>query len=126
MPTEQCVFLILYILWYIVHVQYASKKTSLGPLSMQISSDLGTHQKKLPINGPFNGAPIPVQPPFKPRAAPIQALFAIKLPINGPFNGALVPVQPPFKPRAAPIQALFAIIGSPVSVFVRFARFLHY
>ena len=28
MPTEQCVFLILYILWYIVHVQYTSKKTS--------------------------------------------------------------------------------------------------
>ena len=52
-------------------------------------------KKKLPINGP----------------------------LNGPFNGAPVPVQAPCTPRSAPVQAPFAIIGSPVRVFVRFARF---
>ena len=45
-----------------------------------------TRQKKLPINGPFNGAPVPV------------------------------PVQAPCTPGSAPVQAPFAIIGSPVRV----------
>ena len=32
-------------------------------------------------------------------------------------------VQAPCTPRSAPVQVPFAIIGSPVRVFVRFARF---
>ena len=36
-----------------------------------------TLQKKLPINRPFNGAPVPVQAPCTPRSAPVQAPFAI-------------------------------------------------
>ena len=36
-----------------------------------------TRQKKLPINGPFNGAPVPVQAPCTPRSAPVEAPFAI-------------------------------------------------
>ena len=34
-------------------------------------------QKKLPINGPFNGAPVPVEAPCTPRSGPVQARFAI-------------------------------------------------
>ena len=42
-----------------------------------------TRQKKLPTNGPFNGAPVPV--PF-------------------PFFFRSVPVSPPFRSRSAPVQ----------------------
>ena len=31
-----------------------------------------TRQKKLPINGPFNGATVPVQIPFKTRTNPVR------------------------------------------------------
>ena len=39
--------------------------------NMQISM-YSTRQKKLPINGPFNGATVPVQIPFKTRTNPVR------------------------------------------------------
>ena len=42
-------------------------------------------QKKLTINRPFNGMPVPVRPPFNSRATPVQFPF-ISSPVFAPVQ----------------------------------------
>ena len=49
---------------------YMDKLESNGQLT-----NYSTRQKQIPINGPFNGAPVLIQAPCTPRSATVQAPF---------------------------------------------------
>ena len=69
-----CIYMYMYMILYI-GVMY---------MILYIGVMYSTRQKKLPINGPFNGATVPVQIPFQTRSKPVQIPCAFPV-FSAPF-----------------------------------------